>query len=237
MGKRIISQRRGRGGPKYRAPSHRYLADVKLPAVKAGEGVVVKLTHDPGHTAPLAKVRVGDKYFYMIAPEGLAVGEKIYIGTNAPIKPGNILPISSIPEGTPIYNLELNPFDGGKVARAGGTMAMVVSHGEKVVVQLPSGQFRALSRDCRAIVGVVAGSGRKDLPVAKAGKKHHMLSSKARVWPKTSGVAMNPVNHPHGGGSHQHVGRPNTISRNAPPGRKVGRLSPKKKSKKKSLKR
>ncbi|MCD6383071.1 MAG: 50S ribosomal protein L2 [Thermoplasmata archaeon] len=237
MGKRIISRRRGRGGPKYRAPGHRYMADVKLPPVKSGEGEVVELTHDPGHSAPLAKIRMGEKTFYMVAPEGLAVGQKIYVGSNAPIRPGNILPISSIPEGTPIYNVELNPFDGGKVARAGGAMAIVVSHGERVVVQLPSGQFRALNRDCRAIVGVVAGSGKKDLPVAKAGKKYHMLRSKARVWPKTSGVAMNPVNHPHGGGSHQHVGRPSSVSKNAPPGRKVGRLPPKKKGKKKSMKR
>ena len=80
---------------------------------------------------------------------------------------------------------------------------------------------------------MVGGGGRPDLPFAKAGRKYHSLRSKAKVWPRVSGVAMAPYNHPHGGGGHQHVGTPSTVSRNAPPGRKVGRLSPKKKDRKK----
>jgi large subunit ribosomal protein L2 len=81
-------------------------------------------------------------------------------------------------------------------------------------------------------VGIVAGGGRGDKPFGKSGKKYHALKSKAKMHFKVSGVAMNPVDHPHGGGAHKHVGKPSTVSRNAPPGRKVGRLSPKKKSRK-----
>ncbi|MCJ2520354.1 MAG: 50S ribosomal protein L2, partial [Candidatus Thermoplasmatota archaeon] len=117
----------------------------------------------------------------------------------------------------------------GKLCRAAGASAVIVSQGDHTVVQMPSGKLKSLSPGCRAQIGVVAGSGHNDKPFAKAGKKIGALSSKARRSFKVRGVAMNAVAHPHGGGAHQHVGRPSTVSRNAPPGRKVGRLSPKKK--------
>jgi large subunit ribosomal protein L2 len=234
MGKRITTRRRGSGSPVYRSPSHRHLAPAILPKLKSGRTKVVDLLHDPGHSAPMAKLLWNDgRVRFMLAAEGLKVGQEVLCGDNAPIKIGNILPLREIPEGTPIYHIEGIPMDGGKFVRAGGSSAILVSRGKEVTIQLPSGSFKSLSGQCRAIVGMVGGGGRPDLPLAKAGKKFHSIRSKATNWPVVSGVAMSPVNHPHGGGGHQHVGKPNTVSRNAPPGRKVGRLSPKKKDRKK----
>jgi len=166
----------------------------------------------------------------MIAPEGLQVGQKVAIGRTI-IDRGNTMPVGDIPESTLIFNVESMPGDGGKFARTAGSSAVVVSHGRETIVQLPSGKYKNLNPRCRATIGVVSAGGLTERPFAKAGKKFHVYSSKAKRTRRTSGVAMNPVSHPHGGGAHQHVGKPSTVSANAPPGRKVGRLSPKKKKK------
>lgn len=233
MGKRLRSQRRGKGSI-YRAPSHRYVAEVAYPSIKKAVGSVVRLVHDPGHTSPLAYVKFDSGHkAYLLAAEGMYEGQLVEIGAEVEIRPGNVVPLGNIPEGTNVYNIEINPGDGGKLVRAAGTSAVVVSHGEKTVVQLPSGALKYLPNRSRATVGIVSGSGRKDKPFAKAGKKYHAIRSKARLYPYTRGVAMNPVDHPHGGGSHQHVGKPSSVSQNAWPGRKVGRIPPKKRGKKK----
>lgn len=118
------------------------------------------------------------------------------------------------------------PGDGGKLVRAGGSYATVVSHdAKKTVIQLPSGQFKTLDSSCRATVGVSAGGGRKDKPFVKAGKKFFAFRARGKQYPIVRGVAMNPVAHPHGGGSHQHIGKPSTVKRGAPPGRKVGSIA------------
>ncbi len=233
MGKRIIPQRRGRGTSRYRAPSHRYAGKPKHPRLDSGVGVVREIFHDPGHTTPLAEVVLdnGEK-FLMLAHLGMYEGQEIQIGESAEIRPGNVLPLGSIPEGVPIYNIEAQPGDGGKYIRSGGSYAQIVTHGIKTTVQMPSGEFKLFDPRCRAVIGIVAGGGRKEKPMLKAGKVYHAWRSKARKHVQVRGVAMNAVNHPHGGGNHQHVGRPSTVSRNAPPGRKVGRLSPKKKKRK-----
>jgi large subunit ribosomal protein L2 len=204
---------------------------VNLPKLDDMDGEVVDIVHSPGHTAPLAKIRFGEKEVLMLASDGLQIGENVSIG-KVSVNRGHVLPLGRIPESTLIFNVESKPGDGGKFARSAGTAAMVVSHGAKTVVRLPSGKYKSFSPRCRAIVGVVAGSGRGEKPFAKAGKKVSAFKSRAKAPFRTSGVAMNPVNHPHGGGSHQHVGKPSTVSSNAPPGRKVGRLSSKKKRRK-----
>ena len=232
MGKRLRSQRRGHGSRSYRAPSHRYRARVVYPQVRTATGRVVDLVHDPGRTAPLALVRFDTGHVtYMLAPDGAYVGQTISIGAEAAPENGNVLPLGNIPEGRQVFNIEKFPGDGGKLVRAAGTFATVVSQGKKTTVQMPSGAFMSFPPRCKATLGVIAGGGRKDMPYAKAGKHHHALRSKARVWPYTSGVSMNPVNHPHGGGSHLHVGRPSTKSRHAWPGSKVGRMSPQRRDK------
>ncbi|HIJ00910.1 MAG: large subunit ribosomal protein [Candidatus Methanomethylophilaceae archaeon] len=231
MGKRLITQRRGRGGSQYRSPSHRHVSEVRYPRFEGGVGKVVDLVHAPGRTSPLALVDFDGDKVYTIAAEGMKVGQTVQISEAVQVRPGNIMYLANIPDGTPVYNIEGIPGDGGKYIRTAGTSGTVVSRSEKVSVMMPSGELKQFDPRCRGTVGVVAGGGRTEKPLGKSGKKYHTLRSRSKAYFKVSGVAMNPVDHPHGGGSHQHVGRPSTVSRNAPPGRKVGRLSPKKRSK------
>jgi len=231
MGKRLIQQRRGRFNSKFNAPSHRYKGKIKYSHnLKNEEGIIVDLIHDPGRTAPLAKVKLKDNSKILtLASEGIKVGDRIRFTDNKnDIGVGNVLPIGKIPEGAPIYNIELSPGDGGKLVRAGGSNATIVSHGrQKTVIQLPSGQFKTLDTTCRATVGVTAGGGRKDKPFLKAGKKYYAYRIRGKQYPIVRGVAMCAVSHPHGGGGHQHVGGPSTVQRSAPPGRKVGNIAAK----------
>ena len=200
-----------------------------MPHTKAGTGRILDLVHAPGRTSPLAEVDLDGKVVNIIAAEGIQVGQQIEIGNAGTIASGNVMSLGSIPEGTLVFNIEARPGDGGKFVRSSGTGAAIVSRGEKVVVQMPSGAFKAFDPTCRASIGIVAGGGHTEKPFGKAGAKFHAYRSKSKAHFKVRGVAMNPVDHPHGGGSHQHVGKPSTVGRNAPPGRKVGRLSPKKK--------
>ncbi|MFW6018653.1 MAG: 50S ribosomal protein L2 [Halapricum sp.] len=230
MGRRIRGQRRGRGTPTFRAPSHRYKSDLQHRTVEDGDvvsGTVVDIEHDPARSAPIAAVEFedGDQRL-VLAPEGIGVGDEIQVGVSAEIAPGNTLPLAEIPEGVPVCNIEANQGDGGKFARASGVNGRLISHDRSVaVVQLPSGEFKRLDPQCRATIGVVAGGGRTEKPLVKAGKKHHKARARGMVWPRVSGVAMNAVDHPFGGGGRQHPGKPKSISRNAPPGRKVGDIS------------
>ena len=232
MGKRIISQSRGHGSSTYRSPSHRHKGKLKLPE-KEGKGVVMDIIHDPGHSAPVAVVSTDEGSFHMLAPYGMYVGQEIEFGSMVPLSLGNIMPVGEIPEGTSVYSVELKPGDGGKLVRTAGTSALIVSHGERTVIQLPSKGFKSIDNRCRAVVGIISGGGRTDIPFAKAGKKIHTYRSRAKRAYKVSGVNMNPVDHPHGGGSHRHVGGPSTMARGTHPGRKVGRLSPKKRNRRK----
>jgi len=231
MGKRLIQQRRGRTNTKFNSPSHRFKGEIKYDH-KNGltEGTVIDIIHDPGRTAPLAVVRLIDNNTTMIiAPEGIQVGDDIkFTDDNKEIGVGNVLPVGRIPEGAPVYNVELKPGDGGKLVRAGGSYAQVVSHEqEKTVIQLPSGAFKTLQSDCKATIGVVAGGGRNDKPFLKAGKKHYAFRTRGKQYPVVRGVAMCAVSHPHGGGGHQHVGKPSTVKKGASPGRKVGSIAAK----------
>jgi len=205
-------------------------------------GTVVDIEHDPARSAPVALVEftedadedavggssvreAGDQRF-VLAPEGIAVGDEIQIGVSAAIEPGNTLPLAEIPEGVPVCNVESSPGDGGRFARASGVSATLLAHDRNVaVVQLPSGEMKQLSPQCRATIGVVAGGGRTEKPMVKAGNKHHKVRARGMVWPRVRGVAMNAVDHPFGGGGRQHPGRPKSVSRNAPPGRKVGDIA------------
>jgi len=230
MGRRIQGQRRGRGTSTFRAPSHRYKADLehkKPEETDLVSGTVVDIEHDPARSAPVAAVEFDDgDQRLVLAPEGITVGEELQIGISAEIKPGNTLPISVIPEGVQICNVEAKPGDGGKFARASGVNADLVTHDRNAaVVQLPSGETKRLDPNCRATIGVVAGGGRTDKPMVKAGNKYHKMRARGTKWPRVRGVAMNAVDHPFGGGGRQHPGRPKSVSRNAPPGRKVGDIS------------
>jgi large subunit ribosomal protein L2 len=188
---------------------------------------VVGIEHDPARSAPLAKVLFANgEELMIVAPEGMAVGTIISCGAEAEIRPGNVLPLQNIPEGVPICNIESKPNDGGQLARSSGVYATVVSHEKgKTVVQMPSGEMKWLNSKCRATIGIVAGGGRLDRPFLKAGKKYHKMKTRAAKYPRVRGVAMNVIDHPFGGGNRQHPGRPTTVGRNAPPGRKVGQIA------------
>lgn len=230
MGRRIQGQRRGRGGPTFRAPSHRYKANLSHRTVEDSDvisGTVVDIEHDPARSAPLAAVEFedGDQRL-VLASEGVAVGDTLQVGVSAEIAVGNTLPLAEIPEGVPICNVERQPGDGGKFARASGVNATLMTHDRNVtVVQLPSGEVRRLSPEARATIGAVAGGGRTEKPFVKAGNKHHKMRARGTKWPNVRGVAMNAVDHPFGGGGRQHPGKPKSVSRNAPPGRKVGDIA------------
>jgi len=233
MGKRITVQKRGRGTSVYKAPSHRYRGEVKYRNIDEKErtGVVrgraIDIIPDPGRSAPVVKVEFEDgEKRLVLGIEGMLVGDEVSCGVNAEIKRGNTLPLSRIPEGTPVSNVEKLPGDGGKFIRASGSYGLVVSHeGDKTVLQMPSGELKTVHSTCRATVGIVAGGGRKDKPILKAGKMWHMLRPRAKYWPIVRKVAMNAVAHPHGGGSGA-PGKPTSVSRNTPPGRKVGLIAP-----------
>ncbi|WP_435197041.1 50S ribosomal protein L2 [Natronomonas sp. EA1] len=232
MGRRIQGQRRGRGGSTFRAPSHRYKANLSHRKVEDADvvtGTVVDIEHDPARSAPLAAIEFDDgDQRLVLAPEGITVGDEIQVGVSAEIAPGNTLPLAEIPEGVPVCNVERQPGDGGKFARSTGVNATILTHDRKAaVVQLPSGEIRRLSPDCRATIGVVAGGGRTEKPFVKAGNKHHKMKARGTKWPNVRGVAMNAVDHPFGGGGRQHPGKPKSVSRNAPPGRKVGDIASK----------
>jgi large subunit ribosomal protein L2 len=228
MGKKLIQQRRGRTKGRYTAPTHRYKGKIKYSKENIkGSGIVEDILHDPGRTTPIMKVKIDNKKLLFLSPEGIKVGDKVkYSDEISDIKIGDVIALGKINEGMPIYNIEMLPGDGGKLVRAGGSYATVVSHQSgKTVIRLPSGQFKTLQSNCRATIGVLAGGGRKDKPFLKAGKKYHALRTRGKQYPVVRGVAMNAVNHPHGGGGHQHVGKPSTIKRGAPPGSKVGSIA------------
>ena len=235
MGKRLIHQRRGRGTPAYRSASHRFKDKIRYRTYDSLEkegslkGKVIEIVHDPGRTAPIANVKFenGEKRF-ILAPESIQVDDNIECGISAPISFGNSLPIAEIPEGTPIYNIENRPGDGGRFVRSSGTYASLITHdSDKAVIELPSGELKSFNPKCRATIGVVAGGGRKEKPFLKAGKRWHALKAKGKKSMTVRGVAMNAIDHPHGGGNRQHPGRPTTVSRHAPPGRKVGSIAAK----------
>jgi large subunit ribosomal protein L2 len=180
----------------------------------------------PGRSAPVVTVQTADRQqVRLVANAGIATGDSVSLHQGA-VQRGSVLALSQIPDGTLVSNLEVQPFDGGRLVRAAGTSALVVAHsGNEATVQLPSGGFKTFLASCRAQVGPVAGGGRLERPIIKAGKKVLMYRTLSKPAFKVRGIAMNPVNHPFGGGSHQHVGRPSTVKSGAWPGAKVGRFS------------
>jgi large subunit ribosomal protein L2 len=231
MGKRLIQQARGKGGPTYRAPSFRYKGKAKHnkmdPALLEGE--VVDFIHCQGHSAPLAQVRYsnGEKCL-LVEAEGIKVGQRIQSGPKAELEAGNTAQLMNIPEGTMVYNIEAIPGDGGKFVRASGTFAKVIGRfKDSVTIQLPSKKRKSFSPLCRASIGVVAGGGRPEKPFLHAGAKYFKMKAKNKRWPKIRGAAQNAVDHPFGNARSLRKSKAKPVSRNAPPGSKVGMIAPK----------
>jgi len=210
---------------------------MKYPKKKGSVGgQVISLEKERGRVAPVAKILFEDyTETYLIAPEGSRVGGWITINADDPGL-GNIMELGKIPEGTSVFNIERSPGDGGKMVRTAGTSGAVVSHEsapKRTFVRMPSKKIVPFDSRCLATVGKVAGSGKKDKPMLHAGQMFHKKRSKSKLYPKVGGTAMNAVDHPHGGGRHPHIGKPSTVSRNTPPGRKVGHIAAKRTGKRK----
>jgi large subunit ribosomal protein L8e len=235
MGRVIRSQRKGSGGifkshtaKRKGKPQLRIFDYIE----KCGyvKGVVKSIIHDPGRGAPLAYVQFRNIYKYkkviskFIAVEGMYTGQFIYCGKKAKLMIGNVLTLQSVPEGTICCNVEAKEGDRGKLGRASGTYITVINHlnDKKTRIRLPSGSKKIVSSKCRGMIGIIAGGNRIDKPLIKAGRAFYKFKAKRNNWPVVRGVAMNPVDHPHGGGNHQHVGHSTTVKKDAPPGKKVG---------------
>ncbi|MGY4884208.1 MAG: 50S ribosomal protein L2 [Nanobdellota archaeon] len=224
MGKRIIQQARGHGSSTYRVKPTAFVYKIRYPKVLEGEGKVVKLLNSPAHSAPLAKVVYNGGSFYIPAFKGMVEGQKIFF--NEEVQPGNILHLEKIPVKTEVYCIEARPGDGGKFIKAGGNVAIVTRIiGDKILLMLPSKKEKAFNGKCRAIVGQVAGHGRLEKPIIKAGKNHYIKKARNKLWPRTSALKMNVIDHPFGSGRGKNI-KSKIAKRNAPAGKRVGLIRP-----------
>ena len=232
MGKRIIQQRRGRGTSTYRVKKKSFRYKLHYPRKLSGEGNVIKLFNSPAHTAPIAKIKYKEGVFYIPAFKNMFETQKISFEKEK-LEKGSILEIKDIPLKTQIYDIESNPGDGGTFIKSGGNFAIVNKYvGESVFIMFPSKKQKKLNKNCRAIIGIIAGGGRLDKPIIKAGKKYHMKKAKNKLWPRTSAVKMNAIDHPFGSGRAKNP-KSKIAKRNAPPGRKVGLIRPRRTGKRK----
>ena len=171
---------------------------------------VITLEYDPNRTAFIALIQYEDgEKSYIIAPNGLNVGDKVVSGPNADIKPGNALPLANIPVGTIVHNVELYPGKGAQLVRSAGNFGQLIAKENGYgLIRLPSGELRNVTLNCYATIGQVSNLDHDNVKIGKAGKKRHM------GWrPTVRGSVMNPVDHPHGGGEGKApVGRPGPVT-------------------------
>lgn len=201
---RITVRHRGGGNrKKYR------VIDFKRDKVDM-EATVLRLEYDPNRSAHIALIEYTDgTKSYILAPEGLKAGDKVQSGASSDIKPGNALPLSAIPTGTFIHNVELNPGRGGQLARSAGNAAQLMAkEGVYALLRLPSGELRNVSADCMATVGQVGNGDHENVKLGKAGRTRHL-----GIRPTVRGSVMNPNDHPHGGGEGKSpIGRPGPVT-------------------------
>jgi large subunit ribosomal protein L2 len=172
----------------------------KIDFKRRKDGVPAKVAHieyDPNRSAYIALLHYADgEKRYILAPQRLRVGMTVQSGDSAEIRVGNSLPLGKMPSGTMVHNVELIPGRGGQMARAAGAgVQLLAKEGEMVTLRLPSGEMRMVRAECRATVGVIGNADHQNVKIGKAGRKRHL-----GVRPQTRGTAMNPVDHPHGGG-------------------------------------
>ena len=231
MGKRIIQQRRGKGGHTYKVREKAgkirvgYLVDLK------GDFECVKLTSSVGHSCPIAKfMNKEGVIFSNFACDLIHVGQVITMGKN---RVGDIAKLGDLKNGTDIFNIEHNPGDGGKFVRSGGNFGTVMAkEGDVMKVMMPSKTMKMFKVNCRATIGRAAGDGRVSKPILKAGKKFFIMKMKSKLWPRVSAVKMNAIDHPFGSGRGKRI-KSKIAKRNASPGKKVGHLRPSRTGRKK----
>jgi len=227
MGKTIIQQARGHGSFTYQVRRSAYRYEIYYPPINTvGKVKVVSLINSPCHSTPLAKLVVNNKDYFIPAAQGIYEGQEIEFG-GTEIKPGNVVALKNIPIEARMFNIEIRPGDGGKMARTSGTSAGVVRTDVDggVIILLSSKREAKLNPESRATIGIAAGQGRMLKPVLKAGKKHHMMKARNKLWPRTSAVKFNAVDHPFGCGRGKRI-KSKIAKRNAPAGAKVGHLRP-----------
>ena len=200
---RITMRRRGGGAKRlYR------IVDFKRRKFDA-EGTVARIEFDPNRTAFIALIQYDDgEQAYILAPQRLAIGDKVVSSERADIKPGNAMPFSGMPIGTIVHNVEMKPGKGGQIARAAGTYAQFVGRdGSYAQIRLSSGELRMVRQECMATVGAVSNPDNSNQNFGKAGRSRHMGKR-----PSVRGVVMNPVDHPHGGGEGRTSGGRNPVT-------------------------
>ncbi len=231
MGKSLIQQARGKGGPAYRAKSFSYAGEAKLrkETNTLVKGTVKDIIKCPGHTAPLIKIKFEDGIeCLMPSPEFIKIGDVLQAGPGGEINPGNTLKLREIPEGTPVFNIEAQPGDGGKFCRTCGSAARILVKTESfATIQLPSKKERTFGLECRACIGIIAGAGRLEKPMLKAGVQHFRKRMTNKRWPNPSAAAQNAVDHPYGNKRTSRKAKNKSVGHFAPPGRKAGKLWPK----------
>lgn len=192
QGKITIRHRGGRAKRAYRLVDFKILENVKA--------TVEAIEYDPNRSARVALLKKENgRKLYIIAPAGLEVGAKLAFGSQAEVRTGNRKALKDIPVGTIIYNVELFPGKGGQIARSAGTKAQLMAkEAGSAQVKLPSGEIRLMSENCLASLGIVSNPEHSNIKIGKAGRKRHM-----GFRPTVRGKAMNPVDHPHGGGEGQ----------------------------------
>jgi large subunit ribosomal protein L2 len=240
MGKRIIQQRRGRGGHTYKVREKASVVRPSYLPFMDERWTCVKLISSTGHSVPIGKfVSKDKKVFCNFACDLLYVGQTISCDmqdkeeSRIAIKDGDIVRLGDLKHGANVFNIEHNPGDGGKFVRTGGNFATVMAkEGDIVKVMMPSKRVKKFNVNCRATMGRAAGDGRIDKPILKAGKKFYIMKMKSKLWPRTSAVAMNAIDHPFGCGQGKRV-KSKIAKRNASPGKKVGHLRPKRTGRKK----
>lgn len=200
---RVTSRHRGGGAKRrYRTIDFKRRKD-GIPAR------VATIEYDPNRTTYIALLNYADgEKRYILAPQGLAPGATVESGDAADIRPGNSLPLSAIPTGTLVHNVELLPGQGGRIGRAAcAGIQVVAKEGPMVTIRLPSSEVRMVRGECRATIGTLANAEHQNVTLGKAGRSRHLGRR-----PQTRGVAMNPVDHPHGGGEAHHTpgGHPQT---------------------------
>jgi len=194
---RITARRRGGGAKRlYR------IVDFKRRKFDV-PATVERLEYDPNRTAFIALIRYEDgEQAYILAPQRLGVGDQVIAGAKADIKPGNAMPFSGMPVGTVLHNIELKPGKGGQIARAAGAYAQFVGRdGGYAQLRLGSGEMRVVRQECMATVGAVSNPDNSNIDLGKAGRTRHLGKR-----PSVRGVAMNPIDHPHGGGEGRSSG-------------------------------
>ena len=199
------------------------------------EATVKTLEYDPNRSAHIALIEYADGVkSYILAPVGLKVGDKVEAGPNADIKPGNALPLTNIPVGTFIHNVELYPGKGGQLARAAGNAAQLMAkEGVYALLRLPSGELRNVPVNCMATVGQVGNTDHENVKIGKAGRTRHL-----GIRPTVRGSVMNPNDHPHGGGEGKSpIGRPGPVTPWGKPARGYKTRKKKKQSDKLIVKR